>query len=86
MKEPLSAAYVEAMKQNGITYHLIPILPNKTPGVSTPQETIDKVLKILLNPQNHPVLIHCNKGKVTNFHSWWLREDSDVSISIEPDA
>ena len=77
VKEPLGGEYARAMEQNGVTYHQIPITPNKEPGVSEPQETIDRVLEILLNPQNHPVLVHCNKGKVGFFCSWSLRSDSD---------
>ena len=26
---------------------------------------LDKILGILLNKANHPVLVHCNKGKVS---------------------
>ncbi|KAL1960250.1 hypothetical protein VTO42DRAFT_8793 [Malbranchea cinnamomea] len=63
VNEPLPAEYQKAMEENRITYHVIPIIPNKTPGICTPQSTIDKVIEILLNPENHPVLVHCNKGK-----------------------
>lgn len=53
------------MGNNGINYYDIPIIPNKNPGVCTPQSAFDEVLEILLEPKNHPVLIHCNKGKVS---------------------
>jgi tyrosine-protein phosphatase SIW14 len=70
VKEPLSVEYVRLMQAQGIAYHVIPIIPNKTPGVCTPQSTINRVLEILINPENHPVLVHCNKGKVSLLRAW----------------
>ncbi|QSS51465.1 tyrosine phosphatase [Histoplasma capsulatum var. duboisii H88] len=61
--EKWSPDYGEFIRKNGIKSHVIPILANKAPQVSTPYETVIEVLKIILNPTNHPVLIHCNKGK-----------------------
>ena len=65
VKEPLSTEERELMGVKDINYYDIPILPNKTPGVCSPQSAIDEALKILLDPKNHPVLIHCNKGKAS---------------------
>ncbi|KAK2783668.1 hypothetical protein FQN53_009120 [Emmonsiellopsis sp. PD_33] len=61
--EEWSLDYREFIRKNGITSHVIPIIANKVPQVSTPQETVNQVLKIILDPKNHPLLIHCNKGK-----------------------
>ncbi|KGQ00887.1 hypothetical protein PAAG_12430 [Paracoccidioides lutzii Pb01] len=61
--EEWSPDYGEFIRKNGITSYIIPILANKVPQVSTPYETVVEVLKIILNPKNHPLLIHCNKGK-----------------------
>ncbi|PGH07883.1 hypothetical protein GX51_01593 [Blastomyces parvus] len=61
--EEWSRDYGEFIRENGIKSYVIPILANKTPEVFTPYETVIEVLKLILNPMNHPVLIHCNKGK-----------------------
>ncbi|PGH36332.1 hypothetical protein GX50_00837 [[Emmonsia] crescens] len=61
--EEWSPDYGEFIRKNGIKSHVIPIMANKAPHVSTPYGTVIEVLKIILNPMNHPVLIHCNKGK-----------------------
>ncbi|XBW35145.1 hypothetical protein QEN19_000708 [Hanseniaspora menglaensis] len=49
--------------QNNITLFKCPIQGNKEPFINIQDETINKALKIILNPENHPILIHCNKGK-----------------------
>lgn len=36
---------------------------NKEPFINIQDETVNKALRIILNPENHPILIHCNKGK-----------------------
>lgn len=36
---------------------------NKEPFVHVPHKTITKALEVALNPENHPILIHCNRGK-----------------------
>lgn len=61
--EPLPSEYEKFITSNGITHHHIPILANKHPEVYTPDETINKVVKLMLDPANYPMLIHCNKGK-----------------------
>ncbi|EQL32172.1 hypothetical protein BDFG_05551 [Blastomyces dermatitidis ATCC 26199] len=61
--EEWSHDYGEFIQENGIKSYVIPILANKNPLVFTPYETVIEVLMLILNPMNHPVLIHCNKGK-----------------------
>lgn len=61
--QDLSADYQAFITQNGITHYHIPILANKDPEIYTPDETVYKVLELILEPSKHPMLIHCNKGK-----------------------
>ena len=49
--------------ENNITLFTCPIQGNKEPFINIQDETINKALKIILNPENQPILIHCNKGK-----------------------
>ncbi|KAK2873231.1 hypothetical protein FQN49_002504 [Arthroderma sp. PD_2] len=63
VEEEWSPEYREFVKNSGITSHIIPILANKDPEIYTPASTVVQVLNILLDPRNHPVLVHCNKGK-----------------------
>ncbi|KAL2223397.1 tyrosine phosphatase [Thermoascus aurantiacus ATCC 26904] len=51
------------LQENGITHCKIPIQANKDPNIFTPESTVINVLKILLDRRNHPVLVHCNRGK-----------------------
>jgi protein tyrosine phosphatase (PTP) superfamily phosphohydrolase (DUF442 family) len=45
-----------AMQESGVRYHALP-----TPQVPT-QETVDAYLKLLEDPANFPVLVHCHHG------------------------
>lgn len=36
---------------------------NKEPFVHVPHATITQALSVAINPANHPILIHCNRGK-----------------------
>jgi protein tyrosine/serine phosphatase len=55
--------YQSFMRTERITHHQIQILANKDPDAYTSDEVIDKVIKLILDPTNHPILVHCNKGK-----------------------
>lgn len=59
---PENKAFV---KENGIQHFQIHISPNKDPFVTIPPKDMAAALKILLDKRNHPLLIHCNKGKVS---------------------
>lgn len=50
-------------RQEGITFHQIGMPGNKEPFVIIPDEKIRQALAIVLDKRNHPLLIHCNKGK-----------------------
>ena len=49
-----------------IAYRLFqfPIPGNKEPFVHIPDDKIVAAMAVLLDTRNHPLLIHCNKGKV----------------------
>ncbi|KAL8866773.1 MAG: hypothetical protein Q9174_006093 [Haloplaca sp. 1 TL-2023] len=57
------AENVAFMKESGIQHLQIPIPAHKTDAVRIPLQNIANALDVLRNPANHPVLIHCNKGK-----------------------
>ncbi|MCJ1368138.1 hypothetical protein MMC16_007279 [Acarospora aff. strigata] len=61
--EPYPLENVEFVTQNGIRHFQIHIPANKDPFVTIPPKDMAAALKILLDKRNHPVLIHCNKGK-----------------------
>ena len=56
---------VQFMQANDIQHYQIGIEANKDPFVTIPQTSISAALAVVLNPQNYPLLIHCNKGKVS---------------------
>lgn len=49
--------------KHGITHHMIHVVANKDPEIYASHETITSILRFMLNRENHPILIHCNKGK-----------------------
>jgi hypothetical protein len=55
--------YQSFMRIDGIAHYQIQILANKDPDVYTGDEVVNKVIKLILDPANHPILVHCNKGK-----------------------
>lgn len=61
--EALPFDYANFISSNGIVHYHIPILANKDAENFTPAETINKVLAVMLDPSNYPMMIHCNKGK-----------------------
>ncbi|XWS75806.1 hypothetical protein CRYUN_Cryun01aG0123800 [Craigia yunnanensis] len=61
--EPYPEANTEFLKSNGIRLFQFGIEGHKEPFVNIPEDTIREALKIVLDVRNHPVLIHCNRGK-----------------------
>jgi len=57
------ADYEEFMETNGINHVKVHIKANKQADVYTPPGTVIEALKVIMDRANHPVLIHCNKGK-----------------------
>ncbi|KAF9101391.1 Tyrosine-protein phosphatase dsp1 [Mortierella sp. GBA35] len=51
------------LKENDVTLFQFGIAGNKEPFVQIPDDKICAALAVLLDRRNHPILIHCNKGK-----------------------
>lgn len=54
---------MQFLDQNGITFFQFGIPGNKEPFVQIPQDKITAALVTIMDRRNHPMLIHCNKGK-----------------------
>jgi tyrosine-protein phosphatase SIW14 len=61
--EPYPEENVQFLKENNIEFFQVGMSGNKEPFVYVSHETITKALEIALDPKNHPILIHCNRGK-----------------------
>ncbi|KAJ4730115.1 Tyrosine-protein phosphatase [Melia azedarach] len=61
--EPYPDANTEFLKSNGIRLFQFGIEGHKEPFVNIPEDMIREALKVLLDVRNHPVLIHCKRGK-----------------------
>ncbi|KAF6175547.1 hypothetical protein GIB67_023067 [Kingdonia uniflora] len=53
----------EFLKNHDIKLFQFGIEGTKDPYVNVPKDTITEALKLLLDVRNHPVLIHCKRGK-----------------------
>ncbi|KAK0563997.1 tyrosine-protein phosphatase siw14 [Tilletia horrida] len=51
------------LEENGIQFFQFGIPGNKEPFVQIPEDMISNALIAILDVRNHPMLIHCNKGK-----------------------
>ncbi|KAK9495504.1 tyrosine phosphatase family-domain-containing protein [Lipomyces doorenjongii] len=61
--EPYPEENLKFMKENNIQFFQVGMSGNKEPFVNVSDDTISTALKIAINPANHPLLIHCNRGK-----------------------
>ncbi|WOK92982.1 putative tyrosine-protein phosphatase [Canna indica] len=61
--EPYPEENVDFLRANGITLFQFGIEGCKEPFVNIPEETIRDALKVVLDIRNHPILIHCKRGK-----------------------
>ncbi|XP_073003411.1 inositol diphosphatase DSP4-like isoform X2 [Typha latifolia] len=61
--EPYPEANVEFLRANGIVLFQFGIDGCKEPFVNIPEDTIREALNVVLDVRNHPILIHCNRGK-----------------------
>jgi tyrosine-protein phosphatase SIW14 len=52
------------LESAGIKFFQFPIPGNKEPFVVIPDVSIIGALETILDKQNHPILVHCNAGKV----------------------
>lgn len=53
----------EFLKRSGIKLFQVGMSGNKEPFVNIPSGLLTKALEVVLNPENQPILIHCNRGK-----------------------
>ncbi|KAI4383236.1 hypothetical protein MLD38_009101 [Melastoma candidum] len=53
----------EFLKSNGIKLYQFGIEGYKEPFANIPEDTIREALKVVIDSRNHPVLIHCKRGK-----------------------
>ncbi|XP_010270051.1 PREDICTED: probable tyrosine-protein phosphatase At1g05000 [Nelumbo nucifera] len=61
--EPYPEHNTEFLKSNGIRLFQFGIEGCKEPWVNIPEDMIREALKVVLDVRNHPLLIHCNRGK-----------------------
>lgn len=61
--EPYPEASMEFLKSNGIRLFQFGIEGAKEPFVNIPEDTVREALKVVLDAANHPILIHCKRGK-----------------------
>ncbi|TXG46877.1 hypothetical protein EZV62_026171 [Acer yangbiense] len=61
--EPYPDSMNEFLKANGIRLFQFAIDGGKEPFVNIPEETIREALQVVLDVRNHPILIHCKRGK-----------------------
>ncbi|KAJ4969069.1 hypothetical protein NE237_015770 [Protea cynaroides] len=61
--EPYPEVNSKFLRSHGIKLFQFGIDGNKEPSVTIPKDVITEALRVLLDARNHPVLIHCNRGK-----------------------
>lgn len=59
-KEP-PEGFKSFLQDNGIQHHMIAMKGTKKEAIA--METMQSILNVVLDPKNHPLLIHCNHGK-----------------------
>lgn len=61
--EEYPESHEEFFHQEGIRLFQLGMAGNKEPFVKISADLVTEAMKVLLNPENHPILIHCNRGK-----------------------
>ncbi|KAJ4975338.1 hypothetical protein NE237_000444 [Protea cynaroides] len=61
--EPYPDPNTEFLKSNGIRIFQFGIEGYKEPFANIPEDMVREALKVVLDVRNHPVLIHCKRGK-----------------------
>ncbi|KAJ2453546.1 tyrosine-protein phosphatase siw14 [Coemansia sp. RSA 2336] len=51
------------LEQHGIKLFQFGVAGNKEPFADIPEDVMCQALLVLMDKRNHPILIHCNKGK-----------------------
>ena len=62
--EEYSAKNMEKVHQYGMRVLQVGVEGNKEPFVDIPEDRVRDAIEILLDERNHPIVVHCNKGKV----------------------
>ncbi|XP_020089531.1 probable tyrosine-protein phosphatase At1g05000 [Ananas comosus] len=62
-QEPYPDVNAEFVRSRGIRLFQFGIEGSKEPFVTIPKDTIMDALRVLLDIRNHPILIHCKRGK-----------------------
>ncbi|KAF7589149.1 hypothetical protein BBP40_004719 [Aspergillus hancockii] len=91
VEEPYGVSHMNFLRENGIAHFRAIVQANKDPEEKTPNHVINGILEILLNKVNHPVLVHCNKGKhrtgcvvacFRKIQGWSLRDIIDEYLNF----
>ncbi|KAL1818066.1 hypothetical protein ACET3Z_020640 [Daucus carota] len=61
--EPYPEVNAEFLRSNGIRLFQFGVDGSKEPFVNIPEDTIREALKVVIDIRNHPLLIHCKRGK-----------------------
>lgn len=54
--------YLPFLAENGITHHVFDMEGTKKQSI--PIHTMTAILRLVLDPRNYPLLLHCNHGRV----------------------
>ena len=60
-----SPQFDDFVAENGIRHYRFLVPAHKSASVVIPVDTILEIQSILLESSNYPLLMHCNKGKVS---------------------
>lgn len=61
--EDYSKSGQDFIESNGIRLIRVPMEGNKEPFKIIPDELMDRAMQQLADTRNHPIYVHCNKGK-----------------------
>uniref|UniRef100_A0A7S3GK28 diphosphoinositol-polyphosphate diphosphatase n=1 Tax=Palpitomonas bilix TaxID=652834 RepID=A0A7S3GK28_9EUKA len=61
--EEVSTQYKRFMEDSGITLFQFGVGGNKEPFDYIPDDVFAQAIEVLLDSRNHPIMVHCNKGK-----------------------
>jgi tyrosine-protein phosphatase SIW14 len=61
VQKDFPAGYKSFLNENGIKHHVFDMAGTKKEAI--PPQTMQSILRLVMNQQNHPLLIHCNHGR-----------------------
>ena len=61
--EEYPQSHEEFFQREGIKLFQLGMAGNKEPFVEISSDLITEAMKVVINPENQPILIHCNRGK-----------------------